>query len=293
MSNLNYQIYQAIYNIRSKVLRVVPYAFLPPRRNLNNILEIGVTTYIDRYEGFFKPLYKSLLLIFPEVKVRIAVNGFYDNNEQSAYLQKIEKELCSFPRNNTTFVLHDQPVGLTRLWNEILSQSQCEHTLLLNDDLYIYPWFRTWIERSDWNSNSITLINGTWSNFILAKSTIRNAGWFDEGYEGIGFEDMDYTARLGILGLPIDNLRCPFINHRDHKPSRTSYDKKTETIWGPKYSSINEEYFFKKWKTCERNKGVYIKQLGQYVQATDFLPIVTSEHRLTFDGMVCFPERRI
>jgi hypothetical protein len=289
--NLNYQLYLASKKLKTKLLRKLPLSFVPRQRDLSNTLQIGITTYIDRYENFFKPLYLDLLLLFPEVDIFVSVNGFFDQDSQSRYLDRLRNELCNKKSDGSTFVLHDFPVGLTRLWNEILSQGNNSTTLLLNDDLRVFPWFRAWIEKNFRSNNNITLINGTWSHLFFNRNLFGEIGLFDEDFRGIGFEDMDYTARCGIKGIEINNLACDFIEHKDHQPSRTSFDQISDTLWGPKYSSINHKYFFWKWKLSSEYPGVFIKQLDSFVTQNNHVQERSSQYKLHFQNGIYYPDR--
>lgn len=290
--NFNYRVFRLIERLKGRTLRRIPNRIITRDAELSQHLQIAVTTYVDRYEQFFKPLYYSLRKIFPDLNILTAVNGFHDQTIQSEYLQRLQTELCNNHLDGCTFVLHDQPVGLTRLWNELLSQGSAETTLVLNDDLRIYPWLRLWIEKRVWG-RSITLINGSWSHFFITKCVLSNVGWFDEEFKGIGFEDMDYTARCALNGVSIDNLGCQYIQHLDHQPTRTSFDTQSSTMWGPKYSSMNHDSFFRKWRTCNYDSGIFIKQINSFVEPTDLsdLRSHTNSDGLTFVNGICFPDR--
>lgn len=289
---VNYRVYNFLYNTKNYILRKTPNCLVSKRRGLGQRLEIGITTYIDRYDMFFKPLYRQIMQLFPEVSIRIVVNGFYDEFEQKEYLKRIESELCYELDDRVTFVLHDKPKGLTRLWNEILVQNTTEYTLLLNDDLEVFPWFRRWIETAQWENNYITLLEGTWSHFLIGRKCLDDIGWFDEEFQGFGFEDMDYTARCLASNLNIGNIRCPFLRHSNHRPVRTSFDKKSSIEW-EKYSSINQDYFFKKWKLCSYTNSIYIKQLSACVEPTGYSGRIIRPTELSFDRGICYPDRAI
>lgn len=288
--SINYKLYNYAYKAKGTILRSIPNSFVPKRRNLSGVLQIGITTYVDRYDIFFKPLYHSLKLLFPEVQIIVAVNGFHDREIQKLYLTRFHRQICVDNINSNKFVLHDNPVGLTRLWNEILSQGNNKTTLILNDDLRVFPWLRIWIEKELWNS-SITLMNGTWSHFFICKDVLDLVGWFDENFRGIGFEDMDYTARCAYKGVVIQNLRCQYITHLDHQPSRTSFDDQTQTLWGSKYSSINHDAFFQKWKICDHDSGIFIKQLNSFVIPNNLDSEKGEEINLIFKDNICYPDR--
>ncbi|MFN9622664.1 MAG: glycosyltransferase family 2 protein [Cyanobacteriota bacterium] len=291
IEKFNYTIFNFAYAAKGEFLKSLPDFVVPKRINLNSDLEIGITTYVDRYDTFFKPLYASLKQLFPDVSLCVAVNGFNDKSVQTDYLNRINNELCGNNLGLSRFILHDKPVGLTRLWNELISAGTCRTILILNDDLKIYPWFRLWIEKKLWNS-SITLVNGTWSHFFLCKDLLDKVGWFDEDFRGIGFEDMDYTARCAYNGVPINNLRCQYITHHDHQPSRTSFDDQSSTLWGPKYSSINHDVFFNKWAVCDHNSGIYIKQINSFVLPRKSFRNMIPNLELDFQNGIYYPDRK-
>jgi hypothetical protein len=286
----NLSMFNLGYTIKGKILRTIPSILIPKSGSAHRELNIAITTYVDRYDLFFKPLYHTLRKLFPHINFYIAVNGFHDKVVQEHYLRRFYNEICTKRLIGEKFILHDRPVGLTRLWNELISEGTCQTTLVLNDDLRIYPWFRKWIERRLWSS-SITLINGTWSHFFICRNLFDTVGSFDEDFRGIGFEDMDYTARCAYNKVSINNVKCQFINHLDHQPSRTSFDDQSSTLWGPKYSSINHEVFFRKWKVCDYDSGAYIKQLDSYVMPVKGFDKKQSKINLKFINGVCYPDR--
>jgi hypothetical protein len=263
--NLNFRLYGIARSTLHGFRRRLPAALVPPRTSLTGRFAIGITTYIERYDAFFRPLYLSLARTFPEVPITVAVNGFGDITAQRRYLQRLEAELCAPAPPHHRFVLHERPVGLTTLWNEILELSLPLPTFILNDDLRIHPWLRRWAESFPWEDAQLTLLNSTWSHFVIADSTVRRAGAFDPGFPGIGFEDMDYTARAGCAGIAIANRLCPYLSHQDHQPTTTSFDENSGRVWG-KYTSANQAHFHSRWQECGPEEGVAIRQLRGHVK---------------------------
>lgn len=291
LSSLNYQAYLFASGMKTACLRRVPKFLVKQKKDLSRNIQISITTYIDRYESHFKPLYLELSRIFPDINVHVAVNGFFDKDSQQQFLKKLHKELCIGLREGNTFILHDKAVGLTRLWNELINQGSCETILMLNDDLKIFPLFRSWLEKEAWGS-TITLINGTWSHFFISRNIIKQIGWFDENFHGIGFEDMDYTARCSLGQIEITNLKCRYIQHQDHQPLRTSFDNQSKTLWGPKYSVMNHDAFFKKWRLSNSNTGVYIKQINKYVEPINQIRGKREVCNIHFNDGVAYPDRQ-
>jgi len=263
--NLNFRLYSLTRSALHGCRRRIPAALVPPRASLAGRFAIGITTYIERYDAYFRPLYRSLARTFPEVPITVAVNGYGDATAQRRYLGRFEAELCASAPPHHRFVLHEKPVGLTTLWNEILELSLPMPTLMLNDDLRIHPWLRRWAESFPWEEVQLTLLNSTWSHFVISGSTVRQAGAFDPAFPGIGFEDMDYTARAGLAGIAIGNRLCPYLSHQDHQPTTTSFDGDSGRVWG-KYTSANQAHFQSRWQECGPEEGVAIRQLRSHVK---------------------------
>jgi len=290
-NNLNFYLYSSARGLVHRARCLVPASLVPPRKQLDQAFAIGITTYIERYDKYFKPLYQSVSRYFPEVKITVSVNGHPKTEEQQRYLLRLQDELCATAPPHHTFVLRDQAAGLTTMWNEMVRLSQPLPLLILNDDLRIVPWMRRWAEAFDWRSAQLTLLNSTWSHFVISKEVIDRVGAFDPGFKGIGFEDMDYTARAGLAALPIGNVLCSYIAHKNHQPSSPSFG--SDQVWG-KYTSQNEEFFYSKWEICSPEEGIFIKQIPAYVKPKHPLspiPLPSLPSTVATDGNRIFPDR--
>ena len=109
----------------------------------------------------------------------------------------------------------------------------------------------------------LTLLNSTWSHFVIADATVRRAGAFDPGFPGIGFEDMDYTARASCAGNAIDNRLSPYLSHQDHQPTTSSFDEDSGRVWG-KNTLANQAHVHSRWQECGPEEGVVIRQLRSH-----------------------------
>jgi hypothetical protein len=291
--NLNFYLYSTARGLLHQSRCLIPASLVQPRRQLDQDFSIGITTYVERYEEYFKPLYQSLSRYFPEVKITVSVNGHPNTEGQQKYLLRLQEELCSTAPAHHRFVLRDQAAGLTTMWNEILDLNLPLPVLILNDDLKIFPWMRRWAESFDWSSEQLTLLNSTWSHFVITKGVIDRVGAFDPGFKGIGFEDMDYTARAGLAEMPIGNVLCSYMAHKNHQPRSTSFG--SDRVWG-KYTSVNEEYFYSKWQICPDTEGVFIKQIPAHVKPKHPLspiPLLPIPSTATTDGIRIFPDRPV
>ncbi|MDM7953672.1 MAG: hypothetical protein QUV07_10730 [Cyanobium sp. CZS 25K] len=270
-SSLNLRLYFAARAIFHGGRSCIPRALLPPRRPLGDRFTIAITTFEARYESYFRPLYLSLRRSFPEVPILVAVNGHGDPSSQKHYLERLCGELAEGEPPHRRFLLHDRVVGLCQMWNELLQASPTATTLVLNDDLRIDPWLRRWAESMAWDSVNLTLLNNTWSHFAIGRHCWERIGAFDQSFSGIGFEDMDYTARASLAGVRIDGVSCPYLHHANDQPVTTSFDDQSARVWG-KYTSANQESFFRKWESCAAPEGIYIRQLDHHVRPVAPLP---------------------
>jgi hypothetical protein len=291
--NFKFYLYRSALASVHGVKRLVPAVLMPHRLDLGGKFVIGITTYIERYEDYFKPLYQSLCKLFPEVPIVAVVNGFPDQQKQHHYLARLQAELCDGAPSHHTFVLHDRPRGLTTLWNEMLQLADHRPLWILNDDLNVDPWIRRWAEKFPWRDVGLTLLNDTWSHFIIAPEVVDKVGIFEPSFPGIGFEDMDYTARSGIVGIAISNVLCPYLHHGNHQPKATSFDDVSGRTWG-KYTSANEDCFYRLWARSSDGQGIYIKQIRDFVQPVQSLSFASldSLKPLEIRQGLAFPDRQ-
>jgi len=290
--NFNFYLYRFAMSAVHAGKRLVPASLMPHRFGLSGKFVIGITTYIERYDEYFKPLYQSLSFLFPDVPIVVTVNGYPDSPEQYHYLSRFQSELCDHAPSHHTFVLHDRPCGLTTLWNEMLQAANNRPLLILNDDLRVDPWIRRWAEKFDWTGVKLTLLNDTWSHFIIAPEVVDKVGIFESSFIGIGFEDMDYTARSVLAGIGIGNTLCPYLHHCNHQPKTTSFDNVSGRTWG-KYTTANEERFYRIWVRSTEGQGVYIKQIHDFVKPARPLSYasLSSLKPLKFREGLSFPDR--
>jgi hypothetical protein len=208
-------------------------------------ISIGIVTYLGRYETYFMPLIRKLYRVFPDYQIIVFINGHHDQVKQVCYLQKITSFLGKF--KNVSYVTHFQHQPLARSWNWLIFLSNSEKTLLINDDVILTYEFRYHFERLT-NLPDIFLINKSWSHFVISKKIIRDAGWFDERFVGMGYEDHDYTFRLAMRGITIQNFTFPGIWDQNAPQTDAGWATFSEIDRDEKrHSQINQDFFKKKW----------------------------------------------
>jgi hypothetical protein len=261
-----------------KVARAL-WLFCPTPRHetKNGRYSIGVVTYIRRFENLFKPLISQLCKLFPDSEIIVAVNGYYDHEQQTIYLKKINSFLEKYP--NVKVLCHDRPQSLSRLWNQLIINSANAKVLIFNDDVLLLPSFRRHFENSGSLAMDVVLLKNSWSHFLIAKRVTSVAGWFDERFPGVGNEDEDYEARLALLGEPVHCIELGGLKNISVKTKDFSYGKTVE-VTKEKYITANKVFFDSKWEIAEESRPgfAYVRILQNYVklkpgmETPDFYP---------------------
>jgi hypothetical protein len=209
---------------------------------------IGITTFKDRFNPYFKPLIKKLNYLFPHNQIIVVVNGHLNQQEQNKYLNKIKSFFDKY--KNITAFYHQDPIGLSNMWNIIIQNSKNNKILMLNDDLNIKPEFRKELIESNILETNIGVINYTWGNYIISKNIVKQVGWFDERLTEIGGEDDDYSARIAIGGIEIGHQRITSIKNSSKKYKRNSYGHDMTGEY--RYSRKNTEFLKAKWAVSDK-----------------------------------------
>jgi hypothetical protein len=207
---------------------------------------IGIVTYLERFEKYFKPLMRQLYLLFPDYDINVFVNGHYNTLKQVRYLKEITAFLRSYP--NTRYLTNIKHQSLARGWNWLILMARYDKVLILNDDVSFNWGFRYHLENLRPTPGIFTL-NNTWSHFVISQDVIRKVGWFDERYLGVGFEDTDYAIRLIREGIPLEDQKIQGLRnlHDNTAPPEEAGWSDISGLTLNKYSQINWEFFKKKW----------------------------------------------
>ncbi len=226
---------------------------------------IGIVTYVDRYNNFFKPLITNLITIFPDTEFVISVNGYYDKTVQEKYLDEIKLFLSGF--KNVKIIDFIEPQSLSKLWNLLILNASSDKILILNDDLKISTLFRKNLNRSGILDEEIALINRSWSHFLISKKIVGNLGWFDQRFPGVGNEDEDYECRLVHNNTIIKTFKIKGLNNVVFQTSNFSYGKDIDTIH-TKYVRRNKDFFDSKWELSEMgsSSSKYVKIVDCYAK---------------------------
>lgn len=270
-------------SLRIKLLEIF---WLIKQQTGRNDFSVGIVTYISRFEKYFKPNLKNLVRAYPDIPIYVAVNGFHDQVRQEKYVREISI-FCSQYRNVKLLINYENQ-SLSKLWNKLILCAFPGGILILNDDIVVLPFLRKQLGKLNIYEHLLCTINGSWSHFWITPEIVRNIGWFDERFPGIGEEDGDYSARLALHEIPLNNINSNMLIHFDDKPSEVSWDSDLGTHGG-KYTSANrafimEKYHFSKYP-AEGFRWVEI--CSQYMmlkngyETPDFYPdIVTASEKI-------------
>jgi hypothetical protein len=94
-ANLKYRLYLGVREAADLTRNALPAWLVPPRRDLGQEISIAITTFSERYENLFKPLYLRLSSMFPDVQIIVGINGQADEESQLKYLNRVQEELIS------------------------------------------------------------------------------------------------------------------------------------------------------------------------------------------------------
>jgi len=258
--------------------------------NLKCDYSIGVVTYINRYNTYFKPNILNLLKYFPDKQIICVINGHPDKLNNIAYLKEITAWLSSL---NVQYITFEDHQSLAKCWNWIMLMSSAKSNLFLNDDILIKENFRQDFEKYLVDEVYFFAINGSFSHFFLNKSVVKKIGWFDERFLGIGQEDGDYLIRMVKEGVELKNVFCRDILNFIAPGDNPSFQD-ISAMKG-KYSDINVQFMTKKWffnhLTKEKfepdiefiwNKEEYKVRLKEGMETPKFYDFLLLDNNLIF-----------
>jgi len=216
---------------------------------------ICIVTYCRRFEKNFKPLIRQLSSLYPNSEIIVGVNGYYDQEVQSNYLEIFEQFISQY--KNITWFSYDKGQSLSKMWNQCILRSSHKWTLVLNDDIILTKRFRKSVDNIILKNDTIHILNMSWSHFFISKSIISEIGWFDERLPGVGNEDWDYEIRAMLGGKKVEMIKTFAIFNLEVLTKDFSYSP-VEKVINRKYSNSNWEFFNRKWSVVRDYEEGYI-----------------------------------
>jgi predicted glycosyltransferase involved in capsule biosynthesis len=232
-----------------------------------NNFDIGITTFSLRYD-FVSSLVKSIRELNIKNNIFLCINGEKDSNFSEEYRKKILNLCVSYENVFPIFFVETR--GLSKMWNTLIIHSTKDDMLLLNDDIIIssdnvFEVISSHIKDPEYFG--LSMINNTFSFFVINKKFVDELGYFDERLIGFGEEDGDIIYRLNkqkgkkIFRLNAGGLEniVSDIRHEHIKPGVG------------KYSFFNRDYIFNQKYKCHGNiyyfpEGIECDQILEDVQ---------------------------
>jgi len=205
---------------------------------------IAVTTFSLRFEMVKKLI--SQIRQYTDKQILICVNGEFEEEFKEDYRKKM-LELC-LDYNSILPIFFSEMRGLAKMWNTLITLSNQNNILVLNDDLEILSNdIFTKISSID-SEIKLLKINGSFSHFLINREILDRVGWFDERLLGFGEEDGDITFRFAEKGLDIQNI---YVSGVVNIVSEIRQNVKPGI---GKYSFFNREFTFgKKYQKVDSN----------------------------------------
>jgi len=216
---------------------------------------IGVVTYVARFEEFFQPLIRQLAEAFLDKEIVCIINGHPDKALQIGYLKHVTAFMANYP--NVRYLTYEANQPLSKCFNWLLLMSFAPRMLILNDDISLNLLFRKDLETAlyEHSEDELLVINGSWSHMVINKQLIKKVGWFEERLLATGQEDADYRIRMENLGLKVSHANCKgIINYVAPQKNAGWQNISSVSKTTGKYSSLNEEFFEKKFSPSGKNQ---------------------------------------
>lgn len=232
---------------------------------IHNKISIAVPTRhrVRKLSCFFQSILNTHKGTVPHITI---IHDCPENREEINFTGKLQ-----LPHINVIHNLYKS--SLAQLWNQCIINAPTDWVLICNDDATFNP---NWIEYLEKQIDSgifkqINLLN--YGGMCIHKSWILDIGWFDENFNGGGYEDVDFQLRISEAGLKnfVDMSHdFVFMNHlknssdgqdwagennslyivdkwgRNDNWNEPSNRKLPEIDWYPKWTKKYEEKFNKK-----------------------------------------------
>lgn len=218
---------------------------------MKNNFDIGITTFSLRFD-FIKNLIKSIRTLGITNNILLCINGEKDSDFDEEYRKNILSLCSEFTNIFPIFFIETR--GLSKMWNTLVIHSSKDDILILNDDIKIntdniFKVVSNHIETTEYFG--LSMINNTFSFFVVNKNFLDSLNYFDERLLGFGEEDGDIIYRVKkYKGDSVHRL------HVSGVENIVSDIRHTHIKSGVgKYSLFNREYIFKEKYKC--NGDIY------------------------------------
>lgn len=211
--------------------------------------DIGITTFSLRF-NYAENLVKKIRGLGITNNILLCINGEKDGLFKEDYRKNI-LALCQ-DYVNVFPIFFVEMRGLSKMWNTLTIHSTKQDILLLNDDIELHTSNMFDVVSAHITSTEYTglsIINNTYSFFVVNKRFLDDLGYFDERLLGFGEEDGDIGFRVRKqTGQPVHRL---YVSGVDNLVSDIRHTHVTPGIG--KYSLFNRNFIFNQKYKCDGN----------------------------------------
>ena len=199
---------------------------------------VGIMTYSKRRE-YVTTLIDDIRKQ-STIPIYLAVNCDYGLEFDNDYRNYILQLCLRYENVYPNFYLKFR--GCAKIWNDIVINSSYDNCLILNDDCRILNNFINDIIQFKISTKTDTIVktNSCWSSFLVDKKYLTEAGFFNEYYIGIGFEDTEFVHRLGEY---ISYDTSDWISLTEQSKQTFPRNETLSTDHPKQYSSFNHRLF--------------------------------------------------
>lgn len=232
---------------------------------------IAITTFVHRFDKYFKPLMNSISRMRPDLDKIVFVNGQHKKEFNQDYRKEIMRFSSSCPK--TYLIMSPIVRGCSYMWNTLCNHSSTDYILVLNDDLIIndgfFEQFESALKQQNAAGDESFRINYSFSHFCVHRKDLFDVGYFDERLLGFGEEDGDWLWRWEVAKKKsMNTLRTPLIvNCVDNSESNSENMVKSNG----KYSAFNAKWIFSNKydadaKTIDPERPSAVSMYGRPIQ---------------------------
>jgi hypothetical protein len=216
---------------------------------MNKSYSVAITTFCKRFD-LFCDIVDEIKRQRPNVEIIVAVNGEYKIDFPDDFRLNM-LEYCK-KYNNVFPIFFPKFRSLTKLWNTVIQFSSNQTTLVLEDDITIFPGFFDDYEKVIEEEDHCFMINAGYAAFSADRIKVDQANWFEERYLSLGCEDGHFSMAYSLVHYGTNDMRqmkrinIPTLKNDytleqiGRVEERIAGQEKTQ-IWDQRYAEFNKK----------------------------------------------------
>jgi hypothetical protein len=203
---------------------------------------IAITTFVHRFDKYFKPLMNAICAYRPNVDKVVFINGQHKKDFDQDYRREVLRFCSLCPR---TYPITSPIVrGCSFMWNTCFNFTNTDYILNINDDVMVgngfFDDYESMLMETRKNGDESFRINWSFSHFSVYRQDLFDVGYFDERLLGFGEEDGDWLWRWEVSkNRPLKCYTTNKILNFIDMSSTNSENMIKHNEGGGKYSAFN------------------------------------------------------